>query len=167
MALRQLVTGVIARTISLGHTDPFASRAASKASTASLTLSATLACAPRGSTLGHGIGLWWRLPSGRRRHALLARAEPHGAGPLPLDARKIGLCCNLRSRAAAKKIDLVAAAPCFFEVESVDSGLHSLLKSLDCFGHSHITHDGNVGRIRFDASKTRTGVPACIRVILR
>lgn len=92
---------------------------------------------------------------------MLARAESHRARPLPLDTGQVRLLCLVGGRAAAQKIDLVAAAACLFEVEVGHGGLHSLLKCFDCVGHSHITHDTRIGRILLAVSASRR--ISCIR----
>lgn len=86
---------------------------------------------------------------------MLARAESHRARPLPLDTGQVRLLCLLGGRAAAQKIDLVSAAARLFEVERIDSGLHSLSKCFDRVGHSKYTPDPSIGRILIGSSASR------------
>ena len=131
-----------------GHTEPSVAWATSNASAVSRALFSTSASPARRSTLGHGVRPRWRFPSRRRRNALLARAESHEARLLAFDARKVGLPCHFGSCAAPQQINLVSAAPCLFEVESIDGGLHFSLEHFDCVGHRLFTHDRKNGRVR-------------------
>ena len=161
MVLRQFGPSIIARATSLGHTEPPGNRAARSARTSSHTLSSTLASTTRRASFGHRVWFRWRLPSRRRCHALLVRAESHRPRPLPLDTGQVRLLCLVGGRAAAQKIDPVSAAACLFEVEVGHGCLHSLLKCFDCVGHSYITHDPRIGRIQLAAPASRR--ISCIR----
>lgn len=86
---------------------------------------------------------------------MLARAEPHGAGPLSIDARKVGLTGIFGSRAAAQEIDAVSAAACLFEIEGVDRSLHPVLERCDRVGHHTFTRESDIGRIAPDVGRYR------------